>query len=213
MEWSRPSKPTVSQPDTDVTSRLCWSRYSRSSSFTRSNNHITPNIKTKPPAKPAAAPHSPAVVPPVIPPTAAPTTVRIIGRRQPIICIADLSDRSHSSLFPVPQRIECRPRHELWPLPFGSSVGPANLLPVRRLRLLSSSGPRPFPLDRRYHSLRALCAANWPATACTAPTVERATEEQRLRIVSRNERLLGNETPEFVAVRDHATRIRGRFVG
>ena len=110
-------KPTVSAPDTDVTSRLCWSRYSRSSSLARSNNHITPNIKTKPTAKPAAAPHSPAVVPPVIPPAAAPTTVNIIGSRQPIKRgIADLSDRSHSSLFPVPQWIECRRRPNLWPL-------------------------------------------------------------------------------------------------
>lgn len=73
MEWSRRSKPTVSQLDIDVTSRLCRSRYSRSLSFARSNNQITPNIKTRPPAKPAAAPHSPAVVPPVIPPTMAPT--------------------------------------------------------------------------------------------------------------------------------------------
>ena len=132
MEWSTPSKPTVWQPDTDVTSRLCRSRYSPSSSFSRAKNHITPNIKTRPPAKPAAAPHSPAVVPPIIPPTAAPTTVRIIGRRQPMICIADLSDRSHCSLFPVPQSIERRPRPDLWPLPFWSSVSPGNLLPVRR---------------------------------------------------------------------------------
>jgi hypothetical protein len=59
MEWSTPSKPTVWQPDTDVTSRLCRSRYSRSSSFSRAKNHITPNIKTRPPAKPGGCPPYP----------------------------------------------------------------------------------------------------------------------------------------------------------
>ena len=84
-----------------VTGRLCWSRYSRSSSFSRTNNHITPNIKTKPPTKPTAAPHNPAVVPPVIPPTVAPTTVNISGRRQPIICMTD--HHSRGSLFAGPE--------------------------------------------------------------------------------------------------------------
>ena len=213
MEWSTPSKPTVWQPDTDVTSRLCRSRYSPSSSFSRAKNHITPNIKTRPPAKPAAAPHSPAVVPPIIPPTAAPTTVKIIGRRQPMICIADLSDRSHCSLFPVPQSIERRPRPDLWPLPFlvlseprkpaagsAQSSGPSHL---------RGHGPYRGTEEIKAFSLctRVLANDGESQRVWTAPAVEQAAEEQRLRIVSRNERLLGNETSGFVAVVQHAPEV------
>jgi len=166
------SQPTISRwenaPDlrtllrlgTDVTSRLGWSRYSPSSSFSRAKNHITPNIKTRPPAKPAAAPHIPAVVPPIIPPTAAPTTVKIIGRRQPMICIADLSDRSHCSLFPrAPiDRTSATAR----PLAFTFLVLSEPRKPACRFgakpRPISSSGPRPFPWDRRYQSFLTLYA-------------------------------------------------------